>query len=92
MGNCGIILLRRVRCTCDKLNYRSYKRLNEYHNIIKIGDSDNVSKTTMRFHLIVLSMAALIMMRPVVHLPTFQPPVDNASLGALSPAKDFYHR
>ena len=32
------------------------------------------------------------MMRPIVHLPTFQPPVDNALLGALSPAKDFYRR
>jgi hypothetical protein len=92
MGNCGIILLRRVRCTCDKLNYRSYKRLNEYHNIIKIGDSDNVSKTTMRFYLIVLSMAGLIMMRQVIHLSTFQPPVHNASLDALWPVKDFYRR
>ena len=61
------------------------------HSIF-IGDSDNVSLMTMRFYLVVLSMAGLIMMRPVVHLPTFQPPVDNASLGALSPVKDFYCR
>ena len=61
-------------------------------NSIFIGDSDNVSLMTMRFYLIVLSIAGLIMMRPVIRLPTFQPLVDNASLGALSPAKDFYRR
>ena len=44
------------------------------------------------FYLIVLSIAGLIMMRQVIHLPTFQPPVDDASFFALSPLKDFYRR
>ena len=46
----------------------------------------------MRFYLIVLSMAGLIMMRQVIHLSTFQPPVHNASLDALWPVKDFYRK
>ena len=48
--------------------------------------------TIMCFYLIVLSMAGLIMMRQVIHLSTFQPPVHNASSDALWPVKDFYRR
>ena len=59
---------------------------------IFIGDFDNASLMTMSFYLIVLSMAGLIMMRQVIHLSTFQPPVHNASLDALWPVKDFYRR
>ena len=61
------------------------------HSIF-IGDSDNVSLMTMSFYLIVLSIAGLIMMRQVIHLPTFQPPVDDASFFALWPVEDFYRR
>ena len=54
-----------------------------------IGDSDNVSLMTMCFYLIVLLIPGLIMMRQVIHLPTFQPPIDGAKSLALSPAKVF---
>ena len=47
---------------------------------------------TIRFYLIVLSIAGLIMMRQIIHLPTFQPPVHDASFIALSLVKDFYRR
>ena len=56
-----------------------------------IGDSDNVSLMTMCFYLIVLLIPGLIMMRQVIHLPTFQPPVDDvSSFFALSSVKVFY--
>ena len=57
-----------------------------------IGDSDNVSLMTMRVYLAVLSAADWIMMCRVIHLPTFQPPVDDARSLASSPVKDFYRR
>ena len=62
------------------------------HRRLPIGDFGNASLMTMSFYLIVLSMAGLIMMRQVIHLSTFQPPVHNASLDALWPVKDFYRR
>ena len=55
-----------------------------------IGDSENVSLMTMLVYLTVMFTVELIMMCPVIHLPIFQPPVDDATSFALSPAKDFY--
>ena len=36
-----------------------------------------------------ITKIGLIIMRQVIHLPTFQPPVDDAPFFALSPVKDF---
>ena len=77
---------------CRKhVNISKLPRCVRLHSIF-IGDSDNVSLMTMRLYLIALSMAGLIMMRQVIHLSTFQPPVHNASSDALWPVKDFYRR
>ena len=43
-------------------------------------------------YLTVLSAVDWIMMCRVIHLPTFQPPVDGARSLASSPVKDFYRR
>ena len=55
-------------------------------------DSENGLLMTMRVYLTVLLIAELIIMCPGIHLPTFQPPVDDATFLALSPVKDFIVR
>ena len=57
-----------------------------------IGDSENVSLMTMRVYLTVLFAVDWMMMCRVIHLPTFQPPVDGARPLASSPVKGFYRR
>ena len=57
-----------------------------------IGDSKNVSLMTMRVYLTVLFTVDWIMICLLVHLPTFQPPVDGARSLASSPVKGFYRK
>ena len=83
------VFLSKILCCvfCDTASF-----LNGKYIITFIGDSENVSLMTMRVYLTVLFAADWIMMRWVIHLPTFQPPVDGARSLASSPVRGFYRR